>query len=178
MLFTSQALEVVKNSKNSICFLSLLKLIPYKFLFDQYYPKALPNPDILIICLPKNDELLELTEFLFLTLFPIFAMESSYITMHCWGNFQPQIFFKYDCHHIFSLDLMLIKFSVGLHIEPECDRSMNMSFQSKVMNITNQLARNALNIAAAVNLKLIHQKQILYFSVKLKHKRSNIYVSK
>ena len=32
-----------------------LNLSPNKSSFNQYYPKSVPNPDILIILQPKND---------------------------------------------------------------------------------------------------------------------------
>ena len=71
MLYTSQVLEVVKNGKNSIFLLILLNLIPIKSPFNQYYPKSVPNPDILIILLLKNDKIVVLAKILFLTIFPI-----------------------------------------------------------------------------------------------------------
>ena len=70
MLYTSQALKVVRNGKSSICLLILLKLGPNKSPFNQYYPKSVHNPDILIILLPENDTVV-LDKILLLTIFPI-----------------------------------------------------------------------------------------------------------
>ena len=69
--YTSQVLEVVRNGKHSIFVLILLNLSPIKSSFNQYYPKTVPNPDILIILLPKNDKIVVLAKILFLTIFPI-----------------------------------------------------------------------------------------------------------
>ena len=71
VLYTIQVLEVVRNGKNSIFLLILLNLSPNKSPFNQYYPKSVPNPDILIILLPKNDKIVVLAKILFLTIFPI-----------------------------------------------------------------------------------------------------------
>ena len=71
VLYTSQVLEVVRNGKNSIFVLILLNLSPNKSSFKQYYPKSLPNSDILIILLPQNDKIVVLAKILFLTIFPI-----------------------------------------------------------------------------------------------------------
>ena len=57
---TSQVFEVVRNGKNSIFLLNLLNLRPDKSQSNQYYPKSVPNPDILIILLPKNDKIVVL----------------------------------------------------------------------------------------------------------------------
>ena len=70
-IYTSQVLEVVTNRKNSIFLLILLNLGPNKSPFNQYYPKSVPNPDILIILLPENDKIVVLPKILFLTIFPI-----------------------------------------------------------------------------------------------------------
>ena len=61
--------EVVRNGKNSIFLLILLNLSPNKSPFNQYYPKSVPNPDILIILLPKNDKIVVLAEILFFDYF-------------------------------------------------------------------------------------------------------------
>ena len=53
VLYTSQVLKVVRNGKNSIFLLILLNLSPNKSPFNQYYPKSVPNPGILIILIPK-----------------------------------------------------------------------------------------------------------------------------
>ena len=71
MLYTSQVLEDVKNGKKSIFLLILLNLSPNKSTFNQYYPKSVPNPDILIILLPKNDKIMVLVKILFFTIFLI-----------------------------------------------------------------------------------------------------------
>ena len=71
MLDTSQVLDVVRNGKNNIFLLILLNFSPNKFPFNQYYPQKVPNPDILIILLSKNDNILVLAKILFLTMFPI-----------------------------------------------------------------------------------------------------------
>ena len=73
-------LEVVRNGKNSIFWLILLNLSPYKSLFN--IPKSVPNPDISIISIPQNDKMLMLAKISFLTIFPIFAMVISYTKMH------------------------------------------------------------------------------------------------
>ena len=79
--------KIVRNGKKQHIFLlSLMNLRPNKSPFKQYFPKSVPNPDILIISLPKNDKMLVLAKILFLTIFPIFAMEISYIKMHWWGG--------------------------------------------------------------------------------------------
>ena len=95
-------LEVVRNGKNSIFLLIIMNLSPNKSPFDQCYPKSVPNPTILIISLPENDTMLVLAKITFLTIFPIFAMES--ITLKCIGgaDFRPRIFFKHDCRHMFK----------------------------------------------------------------------------
>ena len=59
-------LDVVRNCKNSIFLPILLNLSPYKSPFNQYYPKSVPNPDILIILLPKKlDKIVVLAKILF-----------------------------------------------------------------------------------------------------------------
>ena len=58
-------------TKNSIFLLILLILSPNKSPFNQYYPKSVANPGILIILLPKNDKIVVLAEILFLTIFPV-----------------------------------------------------------------------------------------------------------
>ena len=70
-MYISQVLEVVRNGKHSILLLILLNLSPNKSQFNQYYPKSVPNPDILIILLPQNDKIVVLAKILFLTIFPI-----------------------------------------------------------------------------------------------------------
>ena len=70
MLDTRQVLEVVRNGKNSISLLILLNLSHNKSPINQYYPKSVPNPDILFILLPKNDKIVVLVKILFLTIFP------------------------------------------------------------------------------------------------------------
>ena len=65
MLYTSQMLEVVRNGKNSIFLLILLNLSPNKSPLNQYYLKSVPNPDTLIILLPKNDKVVALAEIFF-----------------------------------------------------------------------------------------------------------------
>ena len=74
VLYTSQVLEVVRNGKNIIFLLILLNLSSHKSPFTQYQPKSVPNPDILIILLPKNDTIVVLAKILFLTIFTILAM--------------------------------------------------------------------------------------------------------
>ena len=54
MLYISQMLESSEVAKNSIFLLILLNLSPYKSPLNPNYPKYVPNPDILIILLPKN----------------------------------------------------------------------------------------------------------------------------
>ena len=68
VLYTSQVLDVVRNGKNSIFLPILLNLSPNKSPFNKYYYKSLPNPDILIIVLPKNDKIVVLAKNLFLTI--------------------------------------------------------------------------------------------------------------
>ena len=51
--------------------LILLNLSPNKSPFIQYYPKSVPNQDILINLLPKNDKIVVLAKILFLSIFPI-----------------------------------------------------------------------------------------------------------
>ena len=58
-------------AKKSIFLSILLNRIPNKSPFNQYYPKSVPNPDILIILLPKNDKIVLQAKILFLTIFPI-----------------------------------------------------------------------------------------------------------
>ena len=67
--------------------------------FNQYYTKSVPNPDILIILLPKNDKIVVLANILFLTIFPINVNQ-----LHSNGgaDFRPRIFFKPDCHYMFK----------------------------------------------------------------------------
>ena len=38
---------------------------PTKSPFNQFYPKSVPNPDILIIWLPKNDKIVVAAKILF-----------------------------------------------------------------------------------------------------------------
>ena len=64
-------LEVVINGKDSIFLLILLNLSPNKSPLNQYYPKSVPNLDVLIILLHQNDKIVLLAEMLFLTIFPI-----------------------------------------------------------------------------------------------------------
>ena len=71
MLYTSQVLEAARNGKDSIFLLILLNLNPNKSTFNQYYSKSVPNPDIVIILLPKNEKIVVLAKILFLTIFPI-----------------------------------------------------------------------------------------------------------
>ena len=71
MLYASQVLEVARNGKHSIFLLILLNLSPNKSQLNQYYPKSAPNPDILIILLPKNDKIVVMAKILFLTIFPV-----------------------------------------------------------------------------------------------------------
>ena len=71
MLYISQVLEVFKNGTNSIDLLILLNLNPNKSLLNQYYPKQVPNPDILTILLPQKDKIVVLAKILFLNIFPI-----------------------------------------------------------------------------------------------------------
>ena len=71
MLYTSQVLEVVRNGKNSIFLPILFNLSPNKSPFNQYYPNSVPNPDILIISIAKNDKIVVVAKILFLTIFPI-----------------------------------------------------------------------------------------------------------
>ena len=67
-------LQVIRNGKNSMFFLLiLLNLSPNKFPFSQYYSKSVPNPDILIILLPKN-KIVVLAKILFLTIFSIYLL--------------------------------------------------------------------------------------------------------
>ena len=56
-----QVLEVVRNGKNSIFLLIFLNLSPNQSPFNQYYPKSVPNPDILIILLQQNIKIVVLT---------------------------------------------------------------------------------------------------------------------
>ena len=93
VLYTKQVLEVRKG-KNNTFLLILLNLSPYKSPFNQYYPKSVPNPDILIISLPKNDKMLGLAKTSFLTILPIFAMEISYIKMHWWAKLSTSDIFQ------------------------------------------------------------------------------------
>ena len=110
MLYTSQLLEVVRNGKHSICFLILLNLSPNKSPFIQNYPKSVPNPDILIISLLKNDKILVLAKISFLTIFPIFAMEITYITMHWYGRLSIlDIFQTWLQLHVTSLYFVICK---------------------------------------------------------------------
>ena len=64
--------------------------------FNQYYPKLVPNPDILIISLPQNDKMLVLAKISFLTIFHIFTMEISNIKMraHWWGKLSTSDIFQ------------------------------------------------------------------------------------
>ena len=79
--------------------LILMNLSSNKSPFNQYYPKSVPNPDILIILLPKNDKIVVLANILFLTIFPINVNQ-----LHSNGgaDFRPRIFFKPDCHYMFK----------------------------------------------------------------------------
>ena len=92
MLYTNQLLENVKNVKNSISLyllvylLTLLNFSPNKYPFNQYHPKSVANPDILNISLPKNEKIMVLAKLSFLTNFPIFKVEISYVKMHLWGR--------------------------------------------------------------------------------------------
>ena len=43
---------------------------PNKSPFNQYYLKSVPNPDILIILLSKNDKIVVLAKILYLIIFP------------------------------------------------------------------------------------------------------------
>ena len=74
-------LEVVRNVTNNILLLILMNLSP-----NKSYPKPVLNPDILIISLLKNDKILVLAKILFLNIFPIQAMEISYIKMQWWDR--------------------------------------------------------------------------------------------
>ena len=52
--------------------------------------------------------MLVLAKISFLTIFPIFAMEISYIKMYCWADFRPRIFFTNSIAAIcFSLKLVI-----------------------------------------------------------------------
>ena len=94
MLYTSQVLEVVRSQINSIILLILLNLSPNKSPFNQYYPKPVPNPDILIILLPKNDKIVVLAKIYFGLFFP--SKQCKSVTLKCIGgaDFQPRIFFR------------------------------------------------------------------------------------
>ena len=63
--------KLSEMAKKRIFLSILLNRIPNKSLFNQYYPKSVPNPDILIILLPKNDKIVLQAKILFLTIFPI-----------------------------------------------------------------------------------------------------------
>ena len=63
MRYTSEVLEVVRNGQNSIFLLILLNLSPNKSPFNQYFPKSVPNPDIMIILLLKTDKIVLLAIF-------------------------------------------------------------------------------------------------------------------
>ena len=95
-------LEVVRNGKNSILLLILLNLSPSKSPFNQYYPKTVPNPDILIILLPQNNKIVVLAKILFLLIF--LSKQCKSVTLKCMGgaDFRPRIFFKHGCHHMFK----------------------------------------------------------------------------
>ena len=81
--------------QNSIVLLILLNLNPNKSPFNQHYHKPVPNPDILIISLPKNDKMLMLAKIsFFLTIFPIFSMEISYIKMLLWDRLSTSDMFS------------------------------------------------------------------------------------
>ena len=71
MVFGSKVLEVIRKGKNSIRLLILLNMSRNKSPFNQYNPKSVFNPDILIILLSKNDKIVGLAKILFLTIFPI-----------------------------------------------------------------------------------------------------------
>ena len=74
--------EVVRNGKIAYLLLIILNLSANKSPFNQSYSKSVPNPDILIIPLPKNDKMLVMAKTSLLTICPIFAMEINYIKMH------------------------------------------------------------------------------------------------
>ena len=74
-------LEVVRNGKIAYFLLIILNLSAnnpnsIKATLNQY-----PNPDILIIPLPKNDKMLVMAKTSLLTICPISAMEINYIKM-------------------------------------------------------------------------------------------------
>ena len=87
-LYTSQVLEVVRNGKHSIFLPILLNLSPNKSPFNQYYPKSVPHPDILIILLSKNDKIDVLVKILLLTIFL-----SKLSKMHWRGRLSTSDFF-------------------------------------------------------------------------------------
>ena len=101
VLYTSQVLDVARNGKNSIFLPILLNLNPNKSLVSQYYPKSVPNPDILIIWLPKNNKIVVLAKILFWLFF--LSKQCTLVTLKCIGRaeIRPRIFFQLDCHHMF-----------------------------------------------------------------------------
>ena len=69
--------KLSEMAKLAYFWLILLNLSPYRSPFNQYYPKSVPNPDSLIISLPKNYKMVVLAKISFLTIFLFFAMKIS-----------------------------------------------------------------------------------------------------
>ena len=62
----------------------------------------LPEINTQIISLPKNDKMLVLAKFSFLTIF--LSLQWKSVTLKCTGgaDFQPRMIFNHDCRHIYS----------------------------------------------------------------------------